>query len=429
MDIKKKIINDSQVQLTIDIPVGMLNIYSDRAYKKLAANVKIPGFRPGKAPRHMVEREVGSDAFNKEILESAIQDTFYQAIVKEKVVTLGPPEIKVIKFVPTDGLTYEATVTTLPEVSLPDFKSIKIKKKDIIVEKKEIEEVIEGLRKKNADLKEVSRAAKEGDKVEVDFEGFLDNLPFEGGKSENHPLVLGSKTMIPGFEEGILGMKKDEAKEVEITFPKDYHAGHLADKKTKFKIKLNRLEEVILPELNDDFVKKVSPFKTVSEFRKDVEKRIRENKEAEENKKLEEELLEKAVEKLKVKVPETLIAEEVHGMMHELEHNLTHSGIEMEKYLGHIKKSKEELEKDMRVDAEKRVKIGLLISEIIKKEKISVSEDEVRDEIEDITKFIGPERLEEAKNFYDSPEGKRSVENNILTKKVIGWIKNQSEIE
>lgn len=429
MEVKREDLKGSEVKLTIDVPAGQLHLYSEEVYKKLAPSVKISGFRPGKAPRHLVEQEVGSDVFNKEILEMAIQRSFYEAITKEKLTTVSPPEVKVVKFVPTDGLTYEATVTILPEIKLPDFKAIKLKKKEIKADEGEVDKVLENLKKQHSIYKEVKREAKDGDKVEIDFAGTIKNVPFDGGTSKNHPVVLGSKTMIPGFEKGIEGMKVGEEKEVKVTFPKDYHAAQLAGKEVNFKIKLNKLEEVILPEVDDDLAKKTGPFKTVKELKDSIKKELEQNAEVQEQRNLEEELLNKAVTASNIEAPKSLVDGEVKRMAQESEHNLSHSGIELDKYLEHSKKTREEFEEDMRPEAEKRVAVGLLFSEVVREQKLEATEKEISEEIDRIVLHTMPEKQEEAKGYYEQEEGKRGLENNVLTRKAMEWMTKQASIE
>lgn len=429
MEIQKKTLRESQVQLTINVPVGMLHLFSEEVYKKLAAEVRIPGFRPGKAPRYLVEREVGSERFNNEILNIAIQKTFYEAVVKENLVTVGPPEIKVLKFVPTDELVYEAIVAVLPTIKIPDLKKIKLKKQEVVVEKQEIEDVIDNLRKQNAIYKEVKREAKKGDRVEIDFEGKIKGVPFEGGISKNHPLILGSKALVPGFEEKIEGMKKGEEKDIKIVFPEDYHAKHLAGKEAEFHVKLKRIEEVVLPEVDDNFVKKISPCKNLEELKERIESELREGKEFQEKRRLEEELLKKALEMSKIEAPKSLVEDETQRMARELEQNLARLGIEFEKYLEHLKKTSEELKEDLKPEAEKRVKVGLLLSEIVKQQSLSVSDDEINAEIElSLGYSVDNNKREEMKKFYESEEGRKHIENEILAKKAIEWMMSQVEI-
>lgn len=431
MEIKREDLKGSQVKLTIDVPAGQLHLYSDEVYKRLAKGVKISGFRPGMAPRHLVEQEVGSDVFNKEILELAIQRSFYEAVIKEKLTTVSPPEVKVVKFVPTDGLTYEATVTILPEVKLPDFKKIKIKKKKIKVDDGEVDKVIENLRNQYAVHNEVKRAAKKGDKVEIDFTGTIKNVPFDGGTSKNHPLVLGSKSMVPGFEEGIEGMKAGEEKDIKVTFPKEYHAKELAGKEVNFKIKLNKLEEVILPEVDDELAKKTGPFKTLKDLRDNIRKELEKNADMQEKRNLEEELLNKAIEisSISIEAPKGLVGGEVKRMVEEAKHNLSHSGIELDKYLEHMKKTMEEFEKEMEGEAEKRVRIGLLFSEVVKNQKLEVSEKEINEEIDRVILQTIPEKQEEAKEHFSKEEGKRGMENNVLSKKAMEWMMGEITVE
>lgn len=429
MNTKIEKISDTKIKMTIELSAEELKPYVDRAYMEVSKSVKIPGFRPGKAPKFMIEKEVGSELLEKYILEEAVPGSYYEAILKESVVAVGSPNVKVLKFVPSDGLSYEAEIEVMPEFKLPDLSKIKVQKEEAKVEKKEIDESLEYLREMLQERKEASRPAKEKDRLEIDFEGSINGVPFEGGKSENHPVVIGSKSFIPGFEEELVGMKKGEEKEFEIEFPKDYGSKEVAGKKAKFKVKVKTLEEITLPELDDEFAGKIGPFKSLDELKKDIEQKTKEGKESQLEKALEDQILTKVSDATKIEAPKSLIHEEVHRMVHEAEHNLAHSGLTLDAYLEHTKKSREDFEKELEVEAAKRVKIGLILSEVVKEQKLELKDKEIADETVKLLEGVIPEKKEEASAYYNSPEGKRSLENALLARKAMAYIKSKVQIE
>lgn len=400
----------------------MLKQKTDAVFSRLSRNVKVAGFRPGKAPRHLVETEIGQDRINAEVLDAIIPEVYYQAVVKEDLNVVGSPEVKLIKFVPTDGLTFEAIVELLPEVKVPDLAKIEVKRSDVKVSEKDVQEVIDDLAKQLAKTAKAGRPAKKGDQVEIDFEGFVDNVAFEGGKSQNYPLILGQGQFVPGFEDQLIGMGESDEKEIEVTFPKDYHAENLKNKKAKFKIKMNVINEVILPDINDDFAKQVGPFNDVKQLKEDIKKELRRTKEGQERNRVETEILEKITSQLKVKVPDGLVHQEVHRLLHEAEHNLSNQGMTIERYLEMSGKSQDDLEKEMIPEAEKRVKIGLVLTEISKEIKAVVSEAEVHAEIERRIELTRQEEKPQAEEFYRSPEGHHQIENILVGEKVVNYL-------
>ncbi len=413
---------DDKIKLIIDIEAETVKKKYDAVYTELAKGVKVAGFRPGKAPKYMIEKEIGQDRINAEVLDTIIPETYYEAIIQEKINPVGPPEIKLLKFVPTDGLTYEAIVEILPEIKLPDLSGIKVKREKPKVEAKEVQEVLDDLAKQLSKTAKVDRAAKTGDKVEIDFEGFVDGLPFDGNKSEHHPLVLGQGNFVPGFEDQIVGMKEKEEKEIEVTFPTEYHAKHLAGKKAKFKVKMHEVAEIVLPKVDDKFAAQVGPFANLAKLKEDIEKELLNTKVIQERNRVESEILEKITAKIQVKAPEKLVHEETHRLLHEAEHNLAHQGLTFDKYLEMVKKSKEELEEEMKPEAEKRVKVGLVLTEIAKSQKIDAADKEVHAEIAKKLEKVRPEEQKKAEEFFDSHEGHHQIENAIIGEKVLNYI-------
>lgn len=428
MNIKKEKIGE-KIKLTIEVEAEVIAKSSDEAYKKLASQVKIDGFRPGKAPRHIVEKEIGQERLEAEILDRVIPETYYNAVIEEKLNPIGPPEIKMVKFVPTDGLTYEAVVELMPEIKLPDMAKIKVKSNKPEVKPDEVEAVIEDLSKQLAKYSRVERGAIEGDQIVIDYDGFVDGLSFEGGKSEKYPFVLGQGKMIPGFEDQIVGMKEKEEKEIEVTFPKEYHANNLAGKKAKFKIKLHEVNEIKLPEINDEFATKIGPFKDMSNLKEDIVKELMNTKVIQEKNRVESEILEKISDKINIPLPEGLVHQEIHRLIHEAEHNLFQQGLTIEKYYEATKKTKDDLEKELKPEAEKRVKVGLVLSEVAKEIKTEVSDKQIHEEIHRRLERVPEDERKQAETFYDSEEGHKQIENLLIGEKVIAYLYESCKID
>ena len=418
MQITKEAISKTKIKLKIKLDVKELVPHIEKVYQGLAKGLKIAGFRPGKAPQFIVEREVGQDKFYAEVLDEVLPKAYYDAIVQEKIFSVGRPEVRVIKYVPTEGLEFEAEVEIIPEIILPDYQKIKIKKNKVQASDKDIEELIGNLREQAAEFKAIERAAKKGDRVEIDFEGVRNNVPIQGGTSKNHPLIIGQGMFVPGFEDNLVGMKKDEEKTFDVTFPTDYHEKSLANQKVTFKVKMISVSEKIMPELTDDFARKLGPFKNIKELQEAAEKNIKETKEASERRRIEEEILKRISEKVELEIPEGLIHQEIQKMMDEADSNLKNSGLTLEKYLEMQKKTKKDIEREMRPEAEKRVKYGLILSKISQEEKIKTSKEEIEKEKEILLETFG-EKANEARKQLDNHETEHSIENSIIAKKTI----------
>jgi trigger factor len=415
-------ISENKIKLTIEVEAGKLALASDAVYTKLAPSVKVAGFRPGKAPKNIVEKEIGKEQFEAEILDIILPESYYEAVISEKLDVVGSPEVKVIKFVPTDGLTYEAVVEIMPEIKLPDLKKIQVKRQPVKIVDKEITEVLDDLSKQLGKTAKVDRAAKMGDKVEIDFEGFIGGVPFEGGKSQNHPLTLGSGQFIPGFEDQLVGMKAEDEREIDVSFPTDYHSENLKDKKATFKVKLHQVEESVLPEINDTFASQVGPFKDLAALKEDIKKQLIYTKEIQERRRVEDEILESLVAKTKFLAPEALVHQEQHRLLHDAESNLAGQGIGLEQYLEMIKKSKEDLEVEMKPEAEKRVKVGLVLTEIAKEGDYSATDKEIKESISrKLEVYNGPEK-EQAEKYFETPEAKHQIENSVVGQKVLDYL-------
>lgn len=418
MQVKKENISQVKIKLTVDLSEAELKPHIEKVYKEFAKTLKIPGFRPGKAPQFIVEKEVGQEKFYAEVLDHVLPEAYYQAVTKEKLITVSRPDIKVVKYAPTGGLTFEAGIEVLPEFELPDYKKIKVSKNEIKVTDKDVQDELSALQDRYSEYKKVDRKIKKEDKAEINFEGTRGGAPLEGASGKNYPIIIGKGMFIPGFEENLVGLGIGEEKTFELTFPKDYHQKGLQGQKVSFKVNIISISEKVLPELNDEFAKKFGIFKNIDELEKSVEKNISEVKEMEEKRRLEEEIMTKIADKVKFELPEALVHQEIHRMLEMAESNLGQSGITLEKYLEMTKKTQEVLEEEMEPDAKKRVKYGLILSKISEVEGIKASSKDIEAEKADILARAGEKREEVAKRLKEH-EVEHQIENGIVSKKTI----------
>jgi trigger factor len=409
----------AEIKFEIIVEAKKLAAVTGLVTEDFAKNLKIDGFRPGKAPQFIVEKEIGKDQFWAEVIDKVIPEAYFEAIIAEKVNAISQPQVQVKEFIPGEKLVFEATTATMPEIKDLKYRDQKIKLKTETATEKEKKEALEGLAEKYAEEKEINRAVKNGDRVEIDFEGTLRGLPFDGGTSKNHPIVLGSNVMIPGFEEKIAGHKVGEEFEIEVTFPKEYHAKNLAGQKANFKIKINKAFEKIRPEINDDFAKNFA-LDNLGALKKELGKELDAQKTLAARRRTEEKIIETIIKENKVEAPGVLVDEEVHRMVHEAEHNLSHSGLTMDKFLEMSNKTIEELHKEMEPEAIKRVQIGIVLGEVARLEKIKVNEADIDSEIEKIMATATPgTNIEDLKAAYDTPERRREIGNNIIIRNAV----------
>ena len=418
MKTKLKNISDVKVELTISLGAEELKAAEQVALTKLAKEVKIEGFRKGKAPLEMVAAQVDPILLNQETLENALSKSVAEAFLKEKVQAINRPEVDVKKFIPGTELEFTATTEIMPKVELGDYKKLGVKKEAVKVSKKEVKETIDRILKNFAEKKKVEREAKNGDEVIIDFLGKKDGVAFDGGKAEKFPLELGSKSFIPGFEEGLIGKKAGDELSLDLEFPKDYHAKDLAGAKVVFEVKIHEVRENVEPEINEEFLSKLGDFKTKEEFEKQIEEDLKTQKQAEADEKFKDEIVKKLAEVSKVPVPEILLEDQKRSIEMDMQQNLMYSGLSLEDYLERMGKTHEEwLEKDVKEVAEMRVKSGLALAELSKVEKVKSDTKELDDRIAQLKEQYGNSK--EVQKQLSSDDVRRNLANQILTEKTI----------
>lgn len=421
MDVQKEQLPKSQVKLTVSISVEELVPYLDRAAAKISKDLKIQGFRPGKAPRDMVEKKVGVMEVYKEALDEVVQKTLPQAVEKEALRIVGSPEISIEKIAPENPLVYTATVALLPQVTLGDAAKVRAEKKPVEIGDEEIAKALEDLQKMRGKEILEDRPAAIGDKVELDLQVFVDKVPIEGGTSKKMPVMLGSESFIPGFEEHLQDIKRDEEREFELEFPKEYHEKNLAGKKATFKVKAHGVFKIELPVLDDAFAKDVGPFKDLEELKAKIRENMVGEKEMKEKQRLELEVLEKMADITAFDaIPDALIESELDRMLEELERSLMRQGGNFDDYLAHIKKTKEALRAEWRDQAEKRVKTALIVAELIDQQEFKVPEAEIDAEVASLRQVYGnnPEAIKQA----ESLEYRGYIRSVLLNRKAVEWL-------
>ncbi|MCY9242418.1 trigger factor [Bacillus spizizenii] len=369
--------------LTVEVDAETFKTALDNAFKKVVKQVSIPGFRKGKIPRGLFEQRFGVEALYQDALDILLPVEYPKAVEEAGIEPVDRPEIDVEKIEKGESLIFTAKVTVKPEVKLGDYKGLGIEKDDTAVTDEDVQNELKTLQERQAELvvKEEG-AVEEGNTVVLDFEGFVDGEAFEGGKAENYSLEVGSGSFIPGFEDQLVGLEAGAEKDVEVTFPEEYHAEELAGKPAVFKVKIHEIKAKELPELDDEFAKDIDEeVETLAELTEKTKKRLEEAKENEADAKLREELVLKASENAEIDVPQAMVDTELDRMLKEFEQRLQMQGMNLELYTQFSGQDEAALKEQMKEDAEKRVKSNLTLEAIAKAENLEVSDEEVDAEL------------------------------------------------
>lgn len=388
MNVQVKELPKSKVELTIEVSPDELLEYSKKAALQLSISQKIKGFRPGNAPPKVIEQRLGKERLFQEAVDVAVKESYIQAIREQELETIAPPKIEVLKVAPNNPLVFRAEASVLPRVKLGDYLAQKIKKESIEVKDLEIDSALQTLRRSRAKYNNVSRPIQKGDRVEIDFNSKVAGVAIEGGTSKQHPLVVGEGHFMPGFEEKLLGMKEGEDKSFSLKAPQDYYRKELAGKPVDFKVKIDLVQKVELPVADDNFAKKISNLASLTELRQSIKDGLGEEKKKREQEKTRLKIIEQIVEETPFEIPELLISQELEKMEGELTGSLKRINLDKDSYLAHIKRSLDDLKKEWRPQAEKRVRSALVLKEIGKKEGIIVAEEEVETRANEILRTM-----------------------------------------
>lgn len=406
----------AEIKLTVELTELETETYYNKTLEKLSKEINIKGFRPGKIPLEEVEKHVEKPFILAKTMDIAIPTTYMEAINQEKIEPIAQPKVTIVSDSP---LKYEAMVPIYPEVKVKDYKKIKLERKKVEVDEARIEEEVKHFQTHHATYSDVDRAAANGDRVEIDFEGFDEGgAPLEGTISKNHPMILGEKAFVPGFEENLVDMKAGEEKEFTVTFPKDYFHKPFQGKPVKFKVKLNRIEERHLPEINAEFIKKVTSRELKdTEFRAEIKTNLQKNLVQEENNRLETELLEKIRDITEVELAEPLIDEEIHFVLDEMKANATSRGIPWDEYLKAVNKTDQQMHDEKHEEAKQRLRLRFGVQELFKLEKLDVTEEELNKAFEDEMKILASMNYEP--KIEEHQQLKARLRNKIRLEKLI----------
>lgn len=425
MKVKSKKISDSRIELTVTLEPEDLKVAKEKALLKLAKEVKVEGFRKGKVPAEVAKKFIPDNDLNAEAIDIAVRTTVIEAFNKVEKSPLVLPSVNVTKYVPDETAEYTATADIIPEVKLGDYKKLGVKKPEAKVSEKDIKGVLENIASSFAEKKAIKREAKLTDEVVIDFVGKKDGEAFPGGSAKDYKLVLGSKTFIPGFEDGIVGHEPGDKFELKLTFPKDYGVKDLTGAKTVFEILVKQINEVTKPAIDDELAKKCGPFKSLDELKKDIEKNLSAQNEHRLNEKFKDDLIEALVKKSNIPAPEVLIDDQMKMIREDIERNATSQGMSFEDFLKRNNETTESWEKEARKIAEKRVKASLALQTLAVEQKITVSDELVNAklaELRDVYKK-SPEALKNLKN----PNVKMDIKNRLIIEETLNYLVKTNE--
>lgn len=420
-----KNLSETKIELTVTLDKKDLSLAKEKVLPRLLNNVKVEGFRQGKAPKELAEKFINENELNSNVIDYVVRTTVPAAFNEASKSPLVIPNVEVTKYVPDEMAEYKATAEILPEVKLGDYKKLTAKKQKTAAKESDIEEIIENIRSAYSEKKVAKKSAELGDEVIIDFVGKKDGKAFDGGSAKDHALVLGSKTFIPGFEEGIVGHASGDKFDLDITFPKDYGAKALAGAKTVFEILVKQVNEIKKPELDADFAKKCGPFNSIDELKADIKKNIEAQNEAKALDKFKDDLVTELVKKSKVSAPEILIEDQLRLIRDDFARNAKSRGQDLKEYIESTGEKFENWEKEAKKLAEERVKASLILQTLANEEKIHATEAEAEAKIAELRDVYkkSKEALENLKN----PAVKNDIKNRLTIDKTLEFLVKNNE--
>ena len=415
--------NDTNVKITVSASAEILKNAHETVLKQMRSTMKLPGFREGKAPLNIIEKNADQGRLQANFIDEAVNELYRQTVIAEDLRPVAQPSISVKKFVPFSLLEVEIEVEVIGKIEIADYKKIRIAKKPVKVSDKDIDEVIVSLQERFADAKGVTRAAKDGDQVVIDFKGTDTKTgePISGADGKAYPLVIGSNSFIPGFEPKLIGLKPSEEKTFDITFPKDYGTKSLQSKKVTFEVKVNQINELTKGKIDDDFASKVGPFKSVKELKDDIRKQLKLEKEQKENQLYESEVIAKITNDSKLVVPDSIIEDQIERSELEEKQSLTYRGQTWQEHLDQEGLTEAEHREQNRPAAANIVKSSLILSEIAQKENITVTQEDVEIRVQLLKgRYTDPQMQAE----LNKPENLTGIRNQLLTEKTFEFLTN-----
>ena len=417
---------NNEVKLSFVVEAEKFEEAIQKVYVKSVKYFNIPGFRKGKAPYKIIEKQYGAQIFYEDAFNEVAAEVYEKELTEAGIEAVSRPEIDITQMEKGKDLIFTAIVQTKPEVKLGKYKGIELKKVEYTVEDKDIDHELSHMQERNARLVNVEdRPVEANDTTVIDFEGFVDGVAFEGGKAENHELVIGSNTFIPGFEDQIIGMKIDEERDINVTFPEEYFSKELAGKPAVFKVKLHEIKKKELPELDDEFAKDVSEFDTMAELRASIKEKIEEENKNKAKYETEEEAIKTVCENVELEIPSGMIETETDNMVKDIEQRLAYQGLGLAQYLQMMNKTEADMRKEFEEQATRQVKTKLVLDAIVNAEKIEASEEEVKAKLEEMAATYG-RKLEDLEN---NESLKKYMSETIKTEKAITFIVENAKIK
>ena len=426
MSVQVENLEKNMAKLTIEVPAEELEKAIQNAYMKQKSRISLPGFRKGKVPRHMIEKMYGPEIFYEDAVNELVSQEYPKAADESGLEIVSRPEIGVEQIEKGKSFIFTAEVAVKPEVTLGKYLGVPVKKTDVAVTEEETDAEIEKERESNARMITVEdRAVADGDTAVIDYEGFMDGETFEGGKGENHSLVIGSHTFIDNFEEQLIGKNTGDELEVHVTFPEEYHAPELAGKPAVFQVKINEIKTKELPDLDDEFAQDVSEFDTLAEYRESVVKKLTERKENEARHAKEEEAIQKIIEDSQMEIPDAMVDTQTRSMVDDFANRMAQQGLGMEQYLQFTGSTVEQLMEQMKPDALKRIQSGLVLEAIAEAEHIEISDEGVNAEIENMAGMYNME-ADKLKEIIGDNE-KENMKKDLAIQKAVDLIVEKAE--
>lgn len=413
----------STVKLEFSVDKKVFDAAVEKVYRKQVKKINVPGFRAGKAPKSVIEKMYGKGVFYEDAINDLIPENYAEALKEAGISPVGQPEIDIVS-IDDNGLVLSAVVPVKPECKLEGYKGIEVEKEIVNVTDEEVENEIKTVRERNSrEIDDVEDVASNGDIAKIDFEGFINGVAFEGGKGENYSLKLGSGSFIPGFEEQVVGHKKGDEFDVNVPFPADYHAEELAGKAATFKVKVNSVTKIELPELDDDFAKDVSEFDTFAEYSADIKAKIQKRHDSASDAKVEEALINALMEKLDAEIPAAMFDAETENFVRDYDSRLRMQGLDLKTYFQYTGMNLDALREQLRPQAEKQVRARLCLETIADLENVEVTEDELNGEYANIATAYNME-ADKVKELVDED----MVKADIKVKKAMQLVKDAAVI-
>lgn len=391
MEARLEKIENSEAYIEIDINAQELETGLEKAYRKVVKEVNVPGFRKGKVPREILENYFGKEILYQDALEFIIPSVYEKAVEDLEIEPIAEPEFDISNEIESGKtFTFNAKIPLKPEVVLGQIEGLEITIPKIEIKEEDVDKQIEEMRSRYTQLVEkTDEPTQTGDKVIVDFEGFIDGEPFEGGKGEDYSLEIGSGTFIPGFEDQLVGSKKGEQKDVKVTFPETYHVEKLAGKDALFRVDIKKVETKEIRELDDAFAQEISEFETLAELREDTRKSMEEYADYQKKELIKREIMVKAIGNCEIPLPEAVINAQIDGMMKDLEQRISAQGLSLDQYLKYLNKTTEDLNQDMRPEAEQMAKSNFMLKKIIEEKGFATTDEEVDKQLEEMSSGMG----------------------------------------